>query len=341
MRFLQDSIALFEGTRTSHMGAHQYVPHAGARHGKATSGDRLWAETEKRHSKFSSAMFNSEVALLKQAAADIRQFLPSGLPVVDLGPGTIQAFRNKVLPFMQALDSKRYIPVDESISFLRDLLYADDVRKAYAVSPLIDDFFENAFPYDEEAALVCSFGSTISNVEGPISEAPPEETLINGLRHLVSAANGGALLVAFDSSQNGQSIKNYYKLHALFQLNIFDRMAVELPMKDFDPLAFDYEPLWVPASGQLAHMAVVKKNMTFEIDGRRVFLEKGRKLHLKNSYKFSTELFNKACRALRLNILRVWENETDSKVYLLEIPSYAANKAQPLTDVLCADKASA
>ncbi len=326
MNFLQDSLDLFEGRKTSHMGAHQYVPHAGKRNGKPTSGDRLWAETEEQHNVSSKAMFNAETVLLRQAASKISQFIPQGLPVVDLGPGTVQAFRNKVQPLMQAIQSEQYIPVDESIVFLQDLFHSKDIKEKYSVRPMIDNFFENESPYHEGSALVCSFGSTISNIENPMSGNLPEEALIKGLYRMALAANDGALLVAFDSNQNGENIKEYYRLHALFQLNIFDRMAVELPMKNFDALAFDYEPIWIPASSQLAHTAIVTRNTDFEIGDKSIHLEKGQRLHLKNSYKFETAFFEKACRALQLDILRVWEDDSTSKVYLLRLPTYAASK---------------
>lgn len=326
MRFLQDSIDLFKGAKTSHMGVHQYVPHMGARYGKPTSGDKLWAETEALHNISAGAMFNSETVLLRQAALEIETYLPLGLPVVDLGPGTVQAFRNKVLPLMQALKSEQYIAVDESVVFLRDLIQAKDVRENYRVLPLIDNFFESKLPYHDGAALVCSFGSTISNIENPVSQNLPEEALTKGLSHLASAANNGALLVAFDSNQDGESIKDYYQLHALFQLNIFDRMAVELPMKNFDPLAFDYEPVWISSSGQLAHMAVVNCDMKFWIAEEEINLEKGQKLHLKNSYKFLPNFFEKACCRLGLDVMKTWEDSSKSKIYLLRLPPIATSQ---------------
>jgi uncharacterized SAM-dependent methyltransferase len=320
--FLQDSIDLFKGTKTSHMGPHQYVPHNGMRKGKPTSGDRLWAETETRHNVSSEAMFNAETTLLRQAATEIGDYLPIGLPVVDLGPGTVQAFRNKVLPLMRSLRSGRYIPVDESIGFLQDLMGAEDIKGKFEIHPLIDDFFVGTRRYSDEMSLVCSFGSIISNIENPISEELPEKSLAAGLVHLAAATNHGALLIAFDSSQDGESIKAYYQLHTLFQLNIFDRMAVELPLQNFDPLAFDYEPFWIPSSGQLAHMAVVNKDISFQIGEERISLKRGQRLHLKNSYKFTNEFFEKICLMSGFEIMKLWENTSKSKAYLLKLPPH-------------------
>lgn len=322
------------------MGTHQYAPHLGQRNGTPTSGDILWTAIETLHNASSKAMFNAETALLKRVAADIGEFLPLGLPVIDLGPGTVQAFRSKVLPLLQTLRSERYIPVDESVAFLRDLSYAQETVGNCSIHPKTDDFFCNDRPYHEGSALVCSFGSTISNIENPMSDVLPEGALLKGLYHLATAAKGGALLISFDSNQDGKSIKDYYQLHALFQLNIFDRMAVEFSMKHFNPLAFDYEPVWIPASGQLAHTAVVTTDMAFEIDEHRIHLQKGQRLHMKNSYKFFPPFFEKACDTLQLEILRVWENDSTSKVYLLKIPTIM-NKAHIVSGYMLSDRAVA
>lgn len=323
MNFLQDSIALFEGRETSHMGAYQYAPHAGQRNGRATSGDKLWAEIETQHNVSSKAMFNAETVLLRQAASEIATFVPTGIPVIDLGPGTVRAFRNKVLPLMQALQSPQYVPVDESIAFLQDLFHAEDIKQHYNFRPLIDNFFENESPYHEGEALVCSFGATVSNIENPMSPDLPEKALIKGLKRLAAAAPRGAMMIAFDSNQDGEAIKTYYRMHALFQLNIFDRMKVELPVEDFDPLAFDYDPVWIPESGQLAHTVLATKDMTFQIADRTIHLAAGQRLHLKNSYKFTMAFFEKACAALGLDIVHIWQDESNSKVYLLKLPARA------------------
>ena len=322
MTFLQDSIDLFAGARGSHMGSHQYVPHKGVRLGKPTSGDLLWAEAEAQRITANGSMLNSEAILLQAVAKEIGDYLPHGLTVIDLGPGTVQAFKSKVLPLIQALQSNVYIPVDESTGFLREITNAKDLEKNLQIRPIVDNFFDSNLNYCDGKALVCSFGATISNIENPVSDTLPEAALVQGLLHLAAAAHQGALLVAFDSNQNGEAVKAYYKQHGVFQTNIFDRMAVELPVKNFDALAFDYEPLWIPASGQLAHMAVVNRDIDFSIGGKDISLKKEQRLHLKNSYKFTPEFFERACRIAGLKTIRAWADNSNSKAYLLELPPH-------------------
>jgi uncharacterized SAM-dependent methyltransferase len=221
---------------------------------------------------------------------------------------------------VHALQSKECVLIDESIAFLRQIAETESLGKNIKIRPVVDDFFENDTAYLEEQALVCSFGSTISNIINPISGTLPQEALVGSLSKLAHAANKGWMLVGFDSDQDGDRIKDYFRKHALFQLNVFDRMACELPIAgDFDPKAFSYEPEWIASSGQLAHVAIVNKDMQFNIGGTDISLRENQRLHIKNSYKFTTGFFEDCCRAAGLDVVRNWSNNSCAKVYLLKI----------------------
>ena len=128
------------------------------------------------------------------------------------------------------------------------------------------------------------------------------------------------MLIGFDSDQNGEQIKAYFRKHALFQLNIFDRMVAELSIKgDFDPKAFSYEPEWIASSGQLVHTAIVNRDMAFKINETPIVLTKRQKLHIKNSYKFTPDFFEKCCEIVGLHVVYAWGDSSSAKVYLLRI----------------------
>ena len=267
-------------------------------------------------------MVNAETNLLHKVAEEISDHMPSGTTVIDLGPGTTTAFRNKTLPLVHKLQSKTCILIDESVAFLQQIAGINELNNSLKIKPVLDDFFENETAYCEEPALVCSFGSTISNIINPLSPLPPQAALVKSLSNMAHAANKGWMLVGFDSDQDGEHIKNYFQKHALFQLNIFDRMAAELPLTgDFDPLAFDYKPEWIAESGQLAHMAVVRKDMHFKIGNAEISLNAGQELHIKNSYKFKPEFFERCCALAGLEIAKVWSDHSPAKIYLLKIKS--------------------
>lgn len=331
MSFLKDSLDLFLGTRFGHIGVHQYAAHKGSRNGIPTSGASLWAKAEESRLLASGNMLNDEEHLLHQVAANIHTFIPATTTVVDLGPGTVSAFDRKIYPFIQALKSDQYIPVDESVEFLRHISSKASSLNGLDIRPIIDDFFKNEKPYTVEEALVCSFCSTLANLVSPLSPTPPKQALTESLRTFGRAVNSGWLLISFDSDQNGKKIKSYYSDHALFQLNIFDRMAVELPIEgDFDPLNFEYDPLWIASSGQLAHMAVTKKDTCFFIGKQKIVLKKGQRLHLKNSFKFSPSFFERCVSFAGLKVVHSWHNNSSVKVYLLR--KTAASDQIPLAN---------
>lgn len=318
MTFLNDSIDLFSGAACSHMGPYQYDSHAGMRNGCSTSGALLWAKAEAERATATGNMVNAETNLLKTIANEISRYVPVNTPVVELGPGTITAFRNKTLSLIRVLNSPQCILVDESVAFLKQIYSATDLA-GLKFKPYIDNFLRNEDVYFEERALVCSFGSTISNIINPFSQEPPEESLTESLATMARAAYDGWLLIGVDTDQDGESIKAYFGKHGLFQLNVFDRMSVELPMEGFDPTAFDYEPLWLGSSGQLAHMAVVNRNIDFSLNGQRFSLKKNAKLHIKNSYKFKPEFFEQCCTNAGLEIINTWSDDSPARVYLLKL----------------------
>lgn len=307
------------------MGMHQYSDHAGMRDGRSMSGARLWAEAEaEREAEYLRGIPNkmgSELALLHDVAASIYRYVPQAAKVIDLGPGTLRAFRKKTLPLVQALNSSTCLIVDKSAAFLHDIKVGAH-SAGVNITPIEADFFLGNARYQEgdEPALVCAFGGIISNLIAPISPELPYDLLSSTLHNFAKSINHGWLLLAFDSSEDSKEITAYYTKHALFQLNVFDRMAAELSIEgDFDPKAFDYVARWHASSSQLGHMAVLNRPLHFTIDGETFSLSAGQALHLKNSFKFPDDFFELCCVRADLSIIQRWAL-ADSRYYLLAKP---------------------
>ncbi len=321
MSFLQGSIDLFSGRRVSHMGSYQYVAHAGKRDGKSMSGAELWAEIEAAELNSNDPnLFSAEETLLRKVSQEIEHQLPAGTPVLEMGTGTPNAFRKKTQLIMRAIHSNEYICVDESRAFLNELI-ASTALSGINVYPIEDDFFEGDPSYFndiERDALICMFGSTIGNIVAPLNNQLPERALIEHLNTMAHAINNGYLLLSFDANQNGEKIVFFYEKQELFQLNTFYRMAAELPIQgNFDPQAFEYEATWIPSLGQLAHMAVVTRNMDFTLVDTKISLRKNQRLHLKNSFKFTPAFFEHCCSKAGLDVIKSWTDESLTHVYLL------------------------
>lgn len=320
--FLRDSLALFEGRRVAHMGPHQYADHAGRRAGISMAGARLWTQAEaEREAAHQSGLANkhgAELDLLAMVAGDLARSVPRGTTVIELGPGTPRAFRRKTLPILRAVGAPRCVVVDRSAAFLRGIAAA----VAEGEPPVIaveDDFFASRGPYHggSSPALVCSFGGTISNLIAPLSDEFPQALLAETLAAFARAVSSGWLLTAFDADQRDEDVVAYYAAHADFQMNVFYRMAVELPIAgDFDPDAFVYRPSWRPAAGQLAHMAEAQRAMTFTLGGAAISVQAGQAFHLKNSFKIQPALFEASSRVAGLRLEQVW-SRGNSYCYLL------------------------
>jgi len=322
MSFLQGSFDLFRGCRVSHMGSYQYVDHAGRRNGKSMSGAKLWAELELASlTPNAENLFNAEELLLERVAKNINQYLPSGTSLLELGPGTSNAFKKKTLPIIRALGSEKCILVDESNAFLK-AISSDQALNDVDTSFIEDDFLEDNYcyyPNEEGEALVCLFGSTIGNILSPRSDDLPSAALVSTLRQLSQTIGRGWLLISMDSNQDGAAVKEFYERQSLFQLNVFYRMAVELPLSaGFDPAAFGYEAQWNSHSGQLAHMAIANRDMRFKLGNQEIVLHEGQRLHLKNSYKFKPEFFEHCCALANLEIMHSWSDSSGSQVYLMK-----------------------
>lgn len=322
MTFFHGSVDFLRGKRSAHMGSHQYVDHAGLREGRSVSGAKLWAEIEANELKSTDPnLISSEEKLLRTVSREIHRFIPEGAAILEMGTGTPNAFLKKTLLIMMALRSTDYICVDESQAFLSDLVSSQALAR-FKVKPILDDFFDSDTSYfddEDRSALICMFGSTIGNIVAPLSKYKPEEALVSHLYSMAQKICDGWLLVSFDSNQNGEEIRSYYNNHTFFHLNVFDRMAVELPIiGDFDPCAFSYEPLWIASSGQLAHMAVVQRDMDFTMGRERVSLKKGQALHLKNSFKFSPSFFSWCCLRAGLAVVKMWADPSGAHVCLLK-----------------------
>jgi len=337
--FRQDSINFLNGNHVN-MGPHQYEDHAGMRDGVSMSGFRLWLEADQKRAAASEAagenMASVERATARMVARDIEaeELLPEALHAIELGPGTVSAFDDQTLPIIRAFHKVSSIVckiVDKSQKFINDIR-AEQKFSDIQIDWVNGDFFGDRVRYfdEDKDALLIMFG-TISNLHAPVSNEPPIQELADTLTNLADKIRRGWLLFSFDADQDGEKIKTYYREHPDFQINIFYRMQVEGLAEGwldnrFDPKAFDYEPEWHAGSGQLAHMAVLNRDMTFTMDGQEITLKKGQKLHMKNSFKLTPELFEAACEIAHLDVTRAWL-DTSVKFYLMK-------KLMPATDPL-------
>jgi len=129
MTFLSTSLDWFLGNKSSHMGPDQYVAHSGVRNGQLMSGPYLWARSEAETISAAGNMVNAETGLLQEKVVnEIGNHIPPGTAIIELGPGTTTAFRNKTLPIISKLESNVCVLVDESMAFLEQIVTTRGLR---------------------------------------------------------------------------------------------------------------------------------------------------------------------------------------------------------------------
>lgn len=311
-QFLIDSIALLQHKRVSHMGEHQYVNHGAMRGDFPMSGTLGWQRYENDCPSY--YIPGCEKELIKQAAAELGNFLEPGTPLVDFGPGTLAAVEAKSLLLASALQSRIYAPVDASLTFCHEAggLVQRDLP-GITICPCIENFFsDDAKPAIDIPALGFLGGTTIANIEAPLCCRKPTAALISTLKTLGRIAGKGWLLVSTDSNQDEAENKATYSENGLFEINTFDRMAYELPISGLDPTGIIYEPVWVKESGQLAHSALAVKDMSVSVEAREfsgvIQIRRGERFHLKNSFRFTDEYFLSCVEQAGLCNLRIWRH---------------------------------
>ena len=75
-------------------------------------------------------------------ADDVKSYLPEGTPFIDLGPGTLKTVAEKSLPFIRAVQSNIYIPIDTSIKFCSE---AGTIVRKHVPRVKVVPCFENFF----------------------------------------------------------------------------------------------------------------------------------------------------------------------------------------------------
>jgi len=122
----------------------------------------------------------------------------------------------------------------------------------------------------------------------------------------------GWLLASTDANQDEDENRRCIFENALIEINHLFRMAEELPFVGFDPYAFEYDPLWIPESSQLAHTAIADEG--HEHDRAIAFLvqchrHQGRyTVPSENSFKYRDEFFTSCAETAGFTVMKRWEH---------------------------------
>jgi len=304
--FFDDMLDLFSGLNGGHVGKYIYD-------------DSNWNKIVQESKDYYIPRADKD--LVESARADLQDLLPQGLPYIDYGVGGVASIQQHVLPIMRQLGSKEYCGIDFCQKLLRQIEGLTEEFAPAGIKTLNMDFFANSYPpVSDRPALGVMNGLTLSNMYGTLRDNDVQGSLARVIKNLSRLAGKGWLLLTIDTNQDETLLKKAYvtPLNAKLYLNVFSRMATQLPNSGFDPAGFIYEPEWHPKLHLFAHCARVTQDQSFSLGDYQFEIKAGQKFHLLNSYKFSQTFFESCCAKANQAIVKVWHHETPMKLYLLK-----------------------
>jgi uncharacterized SAM-dependent methyltransferase len=282
----------------------------------------FWDDIVKQSSDYYIPKADKE---LSQKALDyIVNYLPPRTSCVDFGVGSPEAIKRNSLPMARALRSKKYYAIDFSQKFLEDAisLQSEFGSTCKVITKQMDFFIQSNTIISDGPAIGILTGSTIGNNYGSLSDRHININLSRTLRHLLRLVNNGWLMLSFDTNQNEAELVRAYQtpLNSRLHLSVLPRMSEELPMDNFDPSLFAYQPEWHSECQVVAHMIVATENQDFTLGNYSLSVKKGQRMHMFNSYKFNRDFFETCCKDANISIVKKWDHETPMKLYILGRP---------------------
>lgn len=224
----------------------------------------------------------TERAILSRHAADIAQQIGTGCDLVEFGAGSC----SKVRLLLEALQPRRYLPVDISSGHLQDAAAAlERDHPGLLVLPVAGDYTEAVhLPAPLPGAHRVGFfpGSTIGNFSA--AEA------LQFLRTAARLLQGGGLLLGADLVKDPAVLHVAYNdaqgVTAAFNLNLLARANRELGA-DFDLDAFWHSAFYNAAEQRIEMHLVSRKRQQVHVGGQAYGWREGQALHTENSAKFT------------------------------------------------------
>jgi len=230
----------------------------------------------------------TEVAILRDHAADIARLWPERCALIEFGAGSAAKVR---LLLAATGRIAAYVPVDISADFLER--EADRLRRdlpGLDVVPLAADFTRPfALPPELASLRRAGFfpGSTLGNFE------PHEATAFLRSAGML-LGRGAPLLIGIDLVKDVEILTAAYNdksgITAAFNRNLLHRINAELG-GDFDVDTFVHCAFYDRDKHRIEMHLVSRVAQTVRVRGRSFAFRRGETIHTENSYKYTVEAF--------------------------------------------------
>lgn len=263
----------------------------------------------------------TEARIFDAHAEEIAQSVGPGTTLIDLGAGNC-AKAAKLFPFLKP---SQYVPVDISVTFLRDAV--DRLQQQFPQIDMVGvgmDFSSDlALPAEVNTAKRLFFypGSSIGNFT-------PEESLAFLQRiHAACIQDGkadGGLLIGVDLVKDKAVLDAAYDdalgVTAAFNLNLL-RHLNHLLDADFDLREWRHRGFFNGESSRIEmHLEAASDQLVRWQGGERHFT-RGERIHTENSYKYTRQDFVKLLQQAGFENVAVW---TDPQEWFLVCHAHAA-----------------
>jgi uncharacterized SAM-dependent methyltransferase len=320
--FAADMRDLFTCRRFGHVGKWRFSQPLFL--GDPVNGIEIWNRiAERTRSGGKYYIFSDEVSLIGAAIPDILNSIPENSAFIDLGPGSKEAILDKVGAILERGGSKigQYIAVDLVPEILTgaEAFFASRFPHIRFKAILKDIFSSLELPACGDRYAVI-FGQTMFNVAiDPFDQALARQKLLEMLAGLRGHLRPGEkIVIPQNCSEDAAEIEAAYREQEEVWLNLFHRAERDLSIHGlYDAGGFTFEPLWVHSSSILAHTAVARKAMTFEIDGEVISLKPEDRLYMHNTIVYPESVFESMTRAAGFS--SIYKRVNDKKRMALHI----------------------
>ncbi len=255
----------------------------------------------------------TETALLEAKMGEIASRACDGRAIVEFGSGS----STKTPLLLRAMNPKAYVPIDISGDYLRESAARVDAEfHGLSVYPVEADFTKEVdlpSEIDDLPRLGFFPGSTIGNF------VPRSATDL--LRHFRDILGTGAkLLIGMDRIKSVKRLIAAYDdpqgITAEFNLNLLRRINRELD-SDIPVDAFQHEARWNDMLGRIEMHLVARRDVEFQIEGKRFSFAAGETIHTENSHKYGQRGARLLLLAGGWTPLAEWTDEDDDFALIL------------------------
>jgi L-histidine Nalpha-methyltransferase len=244
----------------------------------------------------------AERAIIDAHVAEMAARVGPGRTLIDLGAGSCE----KAARLFDAMQPARYVAVDISVDYLRQALASLQRQHPHIEMLGVGADFSHALELPPEAGrgerLVFYPGSSIGNFT--------PEAALRLLRQVRGAAGaGGALLIGVDLVKAKPVLELAYddplRVTAAFNLNLLRRLdallGCDARIEDFAHVA-----LFNESESRIEMHLQARRDVTLRWPGGERRLATGERIHTENSYKYSTEGFERLLRDAGFTRITCW-----------------------------------